>query len=102
MKTFISTISILILSFFASNSNSSSQGVTIGLYTISTYDQTEMLIRYFLSRVNLTHNEVHLLSLNNDIEECKLLLEKQKIIHPTRLSDIINDSLNEINIKTNY
>lgn len=72
MKIFISTVGILLLSFFLSETKTSSQDIIIEDYTIHTYSESEMLLRYLTSRVKLAHCEVLLISLKQDIDNANL------------------------------
>ena len=68
MKLFITTVGILVLSFFLTDGKSSSQGVVINDRIVNTYTESEILLHHLVSRIKLSRCEVLLLSINQDLE----------------------------------
>lgn len=79
MKIFITTLGILILSFFINEPRISSQRIIIDGRVVSTFSNVEMLARDLVSRIKLAHCQVTMLTIQDEIAQYN--------------NDIVNDSI---------
>lgn len=101
MKSFIATITILLLSLFLTDGRSSSQGIIVENYIVNTYSESEMLMHYLVSKIKLSKCEVLLLSINQDLEQ-EVFRNKTKAVSFEEMLHNLDSLDNEIKTSKNY